>query len=284
MLKKMKPVGIIICGLIVVFALITCNSKGETSISWRPDIDLSTIPVDPGFIIEIYDSTFNPLSNGASTTYRAAFVYSDPVPNPDPSSTISFNGQVWIFVNDLPTQATVYTPEPFDIFEQPISLRSGTNTIVAVIFKADGSGYGKTETWTITGTFANPLYRAQLTWDTPGNDVDIHLLRNDLWGDYDNHCYYWNDFITGMAGLDYDDVDGYGPENMSIETTAPAGNYKVLVKYYWGEVTVNAAVQIFDQNDALISTYTHVFTADDVSVYDESPEATDWVVTTLTVP
>ena len=90
--------------------------------------------------------------------------------------------------------------------------------------------------------------------------------------------------IPGMAELDYDDTDGYGPENISIETTAPAGSYKLLVKYFWGEVTVNAAVQIFDQNDALISTHTHVFTADDVSVDDENPEATDWVVITLTAP
>jgi uncharacterized protein YfaP (DUF2135 family) len=64
--------------------------------------------------------------------------------------------------------------------------------------------------------------------------------------------------IPGMAELDYDDTDGYGPENISIETTAPAGSYKLL--------------------------HTHVFTADDVSVDDENPEATDWVVITLTAP
>ena len=87
-----------------------------------------------------------------------------------------------------------------------------------------------------------------------------------------------------MAKLDFDDTDGWGPENMSLETTAPPGSYKVLVKYYNGDVTVNATVAIFDQNDALISTHTHQFKASDKSEYDEQPEATDWIVTTWTVP
>lgn len=87
-----------------------------------------------------------------------------------------------------------------------------------------------------------------------------------------------------MAELDYDDTDGWGPENMSLEETASSGSYKVLVKYYYGDVTVNATVDIFDQNDALISTHTHQFTASDKSEYDEQPEATDWIVTTWIVP
>ena len=286
MLKKIKPVVILICGLIVVFTLIACPSKNgnvDDSIDWRPTADWRSIPYDPSFVIQVFDAEYSLLSNGSSTAHRNAYVDCYAVPNPDPSSTVSFNGQVWIYVNDVPTQATVYGPEPFYIWDQPISLQSGTNSIVAVVFRADGSGYGRTEEWTITGTFANPLFRAQLTWDTDYNDVDLHLVKDDTWDDF-NHISYWNMVIPGMAELDYDDTDGYGPENISIETTAPAGSYKLLVKYFWGEVTVNAAVQIFDQNDALISTHTHVFTADDVSLYDDEPEQTDWVVITLTAP
>lgn len=281
MIKKIVVPVALVCSLLVIFTLIECASKGKNDGSL---IDWRTIPVDPNFILYIYNYSEGTLDNDSSTIYRAAFVDCDDVPDPDPSTPDSFNGSVWVIMNDVPTRANeYYNSGQFEIDEHPISLRSSTNTIVTAVLTANGDGYKRTEAWTITGTFSNPLYRAQLTWDTPDNDVDLHLVRNDTWDD-SNHCYYGFEIIPDMAELDYDDTDGWGPENMSLETTAPPGSYKVIVKYFYGEVTVNANVDIFDQNDALISTHTHQFTSSDVSSFDEEPEATDWIVTTWTVP
>lgn len=256
--------------VVIIGALIGCNSPGGVS--------------DGGVVFII---SIDSLSNNASTDSRTQSVDSADVPDPDPSSATIFNGTVRVYVNDSYTIADViYNSETGKfLLSHPITLRSGDNTIYAVVLTTGASEYSRSDTWSITGNFTNPLYRAQLTWDTAENDVDLHLVKDGGWTDT-NHCYYFNDVITGMAQLDYDDVDGYGPENMSIEQDAPAGSYEIIVKYFSTEgVTsnVNATVKIFDQTDTLISTDTHVFTPSDESLYDELSEDTDWNVTTLTV-
>ncbi len=80
----------------------------------------------------------------------------------------------------------------------------------------------------------------ELEWDTDNCDVDLHFLKPgaDLF-DCDNDCFYanpnpdWdtkNDFLDDPF-LDYDDVDGYGPENTNISEPKP-GTYKVVMHYY----------------------------------------------------
>lgn len=80
-----------------------------------------------------------------------------------------------------------------------------------------------------------------LRWDqSGGSDVDMHFLRpgasmNTSPGD----CYYAN--LTpdwGVAGsilddpfLDYDDLQGPGPENLNLQQAAP-GLYRLIVYYY----------------------------------------------------
>ncbi len=80
----------------------------------------------------------------------------------------------------------------------------------------------------------------RLSWDTDLTDVDLHLLgpNGQIWtcaGD----CYFsnpnpnWadqNEFVDDPF-LDVDDVDGFGPENINLETPAP-GTYTVLVQYW----------------------------------------------------
>ena len=278
-MNKMTLKFIVLGALAASFTLMQCGSKGDGTDGF---IDWRSVPVDSNFILNVYTDA-ETLQINDSTGERAAYVDSNTVPDPDPSSADVFNGSGWLVVNEVATRANVLGSGPFSIDEHPITLKSGSNSIVAVVLDSGGTGYRRSEEWTITGTFSNPLYRAQLTWDTDENDVDLHLVRNDTWNN-SNHCYYFNMEIPGMVELDYDDVDGFGPENMSLETTAPSGTYKVIVKYYWGEVTVNATVKIFDVNDNQISTSTHQFTADDVSESDEAPEATDWIVTTWSVP
>ncbi len=80
----------------------------------------------------------------------------------------------------------------------------------------------------------------RLEWDTDLTDVDLHLLgpNGQLWT-CEGDCYFsnpqpnWgdpNDFVDDPF-LDVDDVDGFGPENINLETPAP-GTYRVVVQYW----------------------------------------------------
>jgi uncharacterized protein YfaP (DUF2135 family) len=88
----------------------------------------------------------------------------------------------------------------------------------------------------------------QLVWDSPSTDVDLHLLRENPAGSYtswsDNDCYYgdckapdgldtkWFPALPDAnPTLDVDDLDGYGPENINIDTPAD-GKYMVAVHFY----------------------------------------------------
>lgn len=68
--------------------------------------------------------------------------------------------------------------------------------------------------------------RATLTWDTSGTDVDFWIT--DPNGE---KCYYANDVTQSGLTLDFDDTNGYGPENITTTNIIP-GDYLVQVHYY----------------------------------------------------
>jgi hypothetical protein len=99
-----------------------------------------------------------------------------------------------------------------------------------------------------------------LDWDADDCDVDTHLLRPaatffDCVGD----CHFGNPSPDwGVLGdikddpfLDYDDVDGYGPENINLEEPQP-GTYKLIIHYYRDSYDTsssrptNATVRIYE--------------------------------------
>lgn len=80
----------------------------------------------------------------------------------------------------------------------------------------------------------------ELEWDVDNSDVDLHLIRpGGTLFDCESDCYYansnpnWGDQNDTMDDpfLDYDDVDGYGPENTNLSEPIP-GTYKVAMHYY----------------------------------------------------
>jgi len=80
----------------------------------------------------------------------------------------------------------------------------------------------------------------QLEWDADNSDVDLHLIRPG--GDFfqaPGDCYFgnsapdWfvpNDFHDDPF-LDVDNVRGFGPENINVETPGN-GVYTVVIHYY----------------------------------------------------
>jgi hypothetical protein len=87
-----------------------------------------------------------------------------------------------------------------------------------------------------------------LTWDT--DDTDIDLWCTDPSG---FKIYYSEPNSPDGGELDFDDTDGFGPENIYWpEGGAPAGNYFVQVHYYDSEgptTTYTVLIQAFGQTN-----------------------------------
>lgn len=105
----------------------------------------------------------------------------------------------------------------------------------------------------------------ELEWDQNSCDVDLHLLKpGATMFDCDDDCYYANMSPDwGTSGdtmddpfLDYDDVDGYGPEKTNLSEPQP-GTYKVIMHYYddsyegWGGGPTKATVRVFSYGQLL---------------------------------
>lgn len=91
--------------------------------------------------------------------------------------------------------------------------------------------------------------KVTLTWDT-GADIDLWVTEPN------GNLIYWNNPNSFTGGqLDFDDLDGPGPENIFWTENAPAGNYLVQVqKYspngfestnYTVQTELNGAVEIY---------------------------------------
>jgi len=145
----------------------------------------------------------------------------------------------------------------------------------AVLFRFDnGSG---TSYWYSNVTLRNcttPLFRAQLTWDTNeddtlNSDMDLHLIRPGGTMNGDSDCFFadckvievpagleWG--ATGPAGnpsLDVDNVIGFGPENITIQSAPDPGAFPVIVYNYSGFAGTHPTVKIFF-NDVEVARYT----------------------------
>jgi len=108
----------------------------------------------------------------------------------------------------------------------------------------------------------------ELDWDKDSCDVDLHLVRpGGTLFDCESDCYYANmNPDWGVQGsylddpfLDYDDVDGYGPENTNLSEPIP-GTYLVTMHYYndsyegWSGGATNATVRVYSYGN-LIGTF-----------------------------
>ena len=122
-------------------------------------------------------------------------------------------------------------------FDQNIDLISGNNTIKITATGTHlngGPAWGSTSI-NLIGNFPQLALWSKLRWNTPESDVDFHLLPpggtlNDLFTDLD--CYYSNRSTFWNAYLDVDDIDGWGPEHITIPTNPQPGIYTLVVHYF----------------------------------------------------
>ncbi len=162
------------------------------------------------------------------------YVLIDEVESPVEDRVLTISGKV---ANPL-LQTAVMTidndpDQTFDLnleggeFNQDIAL-TGTADPVSHVVKviAVSGGLTATDTMNFTSDVPPVALRATLTWDTNGTDVDFWIT--DPNGE---KCYYANDVTASGLTLDFDDMDGYGPENITTTNIIP-GDYLVQVHYY----------------------------------------------------
>lgn len=87
----------------------------------------------------------------------------------------------------------------------------------------------------------------ELSWEHPGDDMDLHLIENNAAYDSEGDCYFGNcvsdsgraldwgqpGILDDNPKLDLDDIDGTGPENINISVPAE-GVYTVMIHDYPG--------------------------------------------------
>ncbi len=101
----------------------------------------------------------------------------------------------------------------------------------------NGSGCIGTATATITVASKGAVH-IELVWNTACGDLDLHYA-NSPGGSTGsctsvvggNDCAYYNTATTWGATLDHDDLDGYGPENVT-HASPSNGSYQVWVYYF----------------------------------------------------
>ena len=89
--------------------------------------------------------------------------------------------------------------------------------------------------------------RIVLSWDSPGTDLDLHVVAPD-----GAHAWYGKPVMSNGGALDVDVTTGYGPEIFS-SPAAPNGNYHVYVNYYGsgmrnGALTIAQVAIIVNEN------------------------------------
>jgi uncharacterized protein YfaP (DUF2135 family) len=124
---------------------------------------------------------------------------------------------------------------------------AGTFTLGLVV--TDDLGGQSTQCSVTINSVPRSGLHVQMTWDQPVNDIDLHLARNGTNWCSNDDCYYAGRTRTWGGGnanpsLDIDDLNGFGPENIEIESPAD-GNYTVGVGMYSHSRDANVAVKIF---------------------------------------
>jgi len=109
----------------------------------------------------------------------------------------------------------------------------------------------------------------RLEWNSDDCDVDLHLVQpgGDFFDCTDDCHWQSTNPDWGVRGaweddpfLDVDDVDGYGPENINLQTPA-AGRYKLVIHYYADyyhggdqatpSVATDATVTVYNQGNLM---------------------------------
>jgi uncharacterized protein YfaP (DUF2135 family) len=150
-------------------------------------------------------------------------------------------------------------------FSNPVILTRGTNRIRVAVEREGNTAFDE-----VTIQCTAPLIdiRVTLTWNTIGTDLDLYVTDPNGETDYYSH----NSSAIGGT-LDVDDIDGYGPENFTLDQgEAIPGDYSVQIRYYSGVLPSRATVIVLlheSQTNESVTTYgEHEFASGGSSPWD----------------
>ncbi|RPH31718.1 MAG: hypothetical protein EHM93_12280 [Bacteroidales bacterium] len=80
-------------------------------------------------------------------------------------------------------------------------------------------------------------FRVALSWDQQPEDIDAHLVKSNAY-----HISFRNTRVLndGTGQLDRDDMDGYGPETITISQLSPESEYTYFIYNYSAKVSRSA--------------------------------------------
>ncbi len=219
--------------------------------------------------------------SGGTATERVQTV-GGRVMNPSGADASTFGGKVFIVHNGnrqqvTPAPCTLSDCQPGEwVFSGDLVINSGNNDISVIVEDENGNQVYSSSTFTVYGDIPARDITVTLTWETNGNDVDLHIYGPD-----GKHAYYSSKLGIPGGQLDLDDTDGFGPETFTMEEATP-GAYTVKVRYYSTHgVSSNVPVAVrVSLNEGTPTVYTHTFTPDQANYDDPS---NDWTVTTFTI-
>ncbi|MFL6657139.1 MAG: YfaP family protein, partial [Massilia sp.] len=109
-------------------------------------------------------------------------------------------------------------------YGRPYAFGRGSNSVE--VRAPDGKTRSRTQIYDSYAGKTQSRLRVVLSWDSPGTDLDLHVVAPD-----GGHAWYGERVMKNGGALDVDVTTGYGPEIFS--SPAPAkGNYQVYVNYY----------------------------------------------------
>lgn len=126
-----------------------------------------------------------------------------------------------LVVNGVPMPLEV---QPDGSFGRPYGFGSGSNNVE--VRSPDGKGRARAQFFDGYQGKTQARLRVVLSWDSPGTDLDLHVLAPD-----GGHAWYGNRVMKNGGAIDVDVTTGYGPEIFS-SAAPPRGLYHVYVNYY----------------------------------------------------
>lgn len=136
-------------------------------------------------------------------------------------SAAAKNKPATLVVNGVPMPLEV---QPDGRFERPYGFGSGSNNVE--VRSPDGNGRARAQFFDGYQGKTQARLRVVLSWDSPGTDLDLHVLAPD-----GGHAWYGNRVMKNGGAIDVDVTTGFGPEIFS-SAAPPRGLYHVYVNYY----------------------------------------------------
>jgi len=123
------------------------------------------------------------------------------------------------------------------IFEVTFSLNGGSNTLQIEVYDLNDTLLASSDQWDVVCAIEPSSMTVTLSWDTNMTDIDLWVANVDENGTVlGQACGWTNKTATDGDGdtltLDYDDVNGYGPEHTTLDNASRSKKYAVKVSYF----------------------------------------------------